>query len=376
MKLKKRFTLSLFLVIVFSLFSPTLLWAAGNIGITVADPDPYSTNKSWFYFNYEKEKDLTSSVLVKNFGRAETVVNVYPVDAIVNEAGSFVLKFQNETQMGLGGWIKINANTVKLAPGESKEVPFSLNLPEDIEPGEYFGGIVVQEANAEQSKEIEANSIGAAVQTRVGSRVYLNVPGDVVEDFQWKSFESEPDELGDKKYFKFLLENKGNVSFTPRVTLHYYNWFGRETGVTSHDLGVSLPGSVIEPMVLWEDKPFLGRYTIKAELAYKRAGEGQAISAKEVVLNKQIMLWVIPWKELLSLLVLVLLLGAVIIYRSVKFSRLKNAAETYTVKAGDNIQDLAKGVGYSWKMLAKLNNLQPPYVLEKGQEILIPKKKN
>lgn len=378
MKLKKRLALMVTLMAVFSLLSYNSVLAAGNVGITVANPDPYSTNKSWFYFTYEKGKTLNSSVLVKNFGKDETVVNVYPVDATVNEAGSFVLRFQNENQKGLGQWIKINLNTVKLAPGESKEVPFSLDLPEGVEPGEYFGGIVVQEANdlIQNNEQNSKNSIGASVQTRVGSRVYLNVPGDVHEDFQWSVFANSADEFGDKSYFKFSLENNGNVSFVPRVTLHFYNWFGREVLSTSHDLGVSLPGSVIEPMVQWEEKPFFGKYTVKAELAYKRSSEGQTTQAKEKILNKQVMIWVVPWKELAFLAMLLCVVVISLWYRGRRWMKIKQSAEKYVVKASDNIQDLARGAGISWRMLAKLNNLQPPYVLEKGQTILIPKNKN
>lgn len=376
MNLKVLRTLS-FLLLIFCL-SPQFAFAAGSLGITVADPNPYSTNKSWFYFQADKDKELTGKVLVKNFGRSEVVANVYPVDAMVNEAGSFVLKFFKEEQKGLGKWMKINTLTVKLGPGEYKEIPFTINVPEDVTPGEYFGGIVAQESSSDASEnsEVQVNSIGATVQTRVGSRVYLTVPGDVVEDFKWKQFEHATDELGDRRYFKFTFENNGNVSFEPSVTLRYYNIFGREIFTSSHDLGVSLPGSIIEPMVLWQDVPWFGKYTVKAELKYTRADNGQADQLKEAVLNKQVTVWVIPWKELIGFGVLVVMFFSYWLFRSLHFDRIKENADAYVVQQGDNVQDLAKASGVSWRLLVKLNNLKPPFVLEKGQEILIPKKKN
>ncbi len=377
MNFKKRLVSLASLIVVFSLLCPSLLLAAGNIGITVADPDPYSTNKSWFYFTYDEGKVLTSSVMVKNFGKSPTIVNVYPVDATVNEAGSFVLRFQNEVQKGLGEWLKIKTNTVKLGPGESKEIPFTLELPAGVEPGEYFGGVVVQESNDNKISDTGlTNTIGASVNTRVGSRVYLTVPGDVREDFQWKSFEHTTDELGDKQYFKFAIGNDGNVSFSPSVNLKFYNWFGREIASSTHDLGVSLPGSVIEPLVVWQNKPFFGRYTVKAELLYKRSAEKSNLNVRDKILNKQVVIWVVPWRELIILLTLIVVVVAYFKYRSRRFSLLLKNADKYVVKDGDNIQDLAAEAGISWKLLAKLNGLQPPYVLEKGEIIMIPKNKN
>jgi LysM repeat protein len=45
---------------------------------------------------------------------------------------------------------------------------------------------------------------------------------------------------------------------------------------------------------------------------------------------------------------------------------------SYTVKGTEDITSLAKEHNVSWKMLARVNKLQPPYVLKKNQKIQVP----
>jgi LysM repeat protein len=44
----------------------------------------------------------------------------------------------------------------------------------------------------------------------------------------------------------------------------------------------------------------------------------------------------------------------------------------YTVKGKEDINSLANERGVSWKLLAQVNKLQPPYVLKKGLHIKVP----
>lgn len=48
--------------------------------------------------------------------------------------------------------------------------------------------------------------------------------------------------------------------------------------------------------------------------------------------------------------------------------------EIYIVKKGDTLFNLSQKYEVSWQTLAKLNNLEEPYILKIGQELKIPKK--
>lgn len=52
----------------------------------------------------------------------------------------------------------------------------------------------------------------------------------------------------------------------------------------------------------------------------------------------------------------------------------ESVGDEYTVKVGDTIATAAERLGVDWKLLAKANNLEPPYTLTIGQTITKPKK--
>ena len=48
---------------------------------------------------------------------------------------------------------------------------------------------------------------------------------------------------------------------------------------------------------------------------------------------------------------------------------------SYEVKAGEDINSLAKQFDVSWKLLVKVNKLKPPYACQMGEKIQVPPKK-
>lgn len=47
--------------------------------------------------------------------------------------------------------------------------------------------------------------------------------------------------------------------------------------------------------------------------------------------------------------------------------------QTYQVRRGDTLFNLAQKYEISWQTLAELNSLEPPYILKIGQKLEIPK---
>ncbi|OGB75419.1 hypothetical protein A2810_01185 [candidate division Kazan bacterium RIFCSPHIGHO2_01_FULL_49_10] len=48
------------------------------------------------------------------------------------------------------------------------------------------------------------------------------------------------------------------------------------------------------------------------------------------------------------------------------------SGETYTVKDGDTLYAVGQQLGQDWKEIARLNDLEPPYSLNVGQELKLP----
>ena len=127
------------------------------------------------------------------------------------------------------------------------------------------------------------------------------------------------------------------------------------------------------PALEWENPPFFGKYTVDATLSYYKQNIGNEEQSSPKILNKRLMVWIVPWLELSILLVVLILVFGFLFWRGVAVKRIRERSDWYTVQPGDNIQDLAKESGVSWKFIAKINDLEPPYILEEGRRILLPK---
>ena len=51
---------------------------------------------------------------------------------------------------------------------------------------------------------------------------------------------------------------------------------------------------------------------------------------------------------------------------------LKVKSENYIVQSGETLEQIAKKYRISWKNLAKMNKIKPPYTIKGGQKIIVP----
>jgi hypothetical protein len=72
--------------------------------------------------------------------------------------------------VGVGGWGSFEQPTVELEPHAITPARFTITVPEDAEPGDHIGAVVV-ESQPTASGDVQ-------VVKRVASRLYVTVPGD------------------------------------------------------------------------------------------------------------------------------------------------------------------------------------------------------
>src|ERR1700687_2291785 len=76
------------------------------------------------------------------------------------------------TSDGLDSWIKVQPSQV-LGPKQEKTIPFSLTIPQNIDPGGYFAGIFAT-TNPPQPQGGQVT-----LSSQIGSLVFLRVNGNV-----------------------------------------------------------------------------------------------------------------------------------------------------------------------------------------------------
>jgi hypothetical protein len=387
MKNKKRHSLKLLsivsAVIVSMLVQTNLVLADAEVTLTVKSPDPLTGNQSWFVYQRNPGQVIDDIASVKNFGDKEATVKIYPVDAISNNGGAFILKFDHEDQNGIGDWTEINQREITVKPDERIDIPFTITLPSDISPGQYLGGIVIEYGTADGSNDekckegtpADCNGSVIAVKTRIGSRIYITVPGAVEENVDMTDFGFYLTFTGQTR-FKFKLENKGNVAYQPEAQIEVRDASGKVYDTFTKSLGILMPNSTTEPSVSWDKKiPLIANYSATAKVTFTKKFQGAGESRHGAAITKDINFWVIPWNHIIYISLVILACATLCALRMLRFKKLVASSTIYEVAETDDLVSIAAQNHVNWKRLAKINKLRPPYIIKKGSTLFVPKHK-
>ena len=250
-------------------------------------------------------QDWQSSIRVINSNPQELQVYLDVVNfAPRGEQGNaqFLPVLDGEAQGNtIAEWIELSETELLIPPEQTVQVPFTVHVPEDAEPGGHFAAILVgtkPPKGDNRSNKVETSQI-------ITSLMLLRVSGDVEESGIIRSF--RPTEyLFDKPQVEFELrfQNTGNVHLLPQGEIRITNMWGQERGVIPINretlFGNVLPDSVRKFDFTWTGQwsiGDIGRYSAVATLAYGQ--EGRKFASAETNF------WVVPLKALMIVLLIV-----------------------------------------------------------------------
>ncbi len=238
----------------------------GGLGIFPANPDPkVPLSNSWFIYNLVPGEEKKDAVVIQNTSEESLSAKIYPVDATTTKDGAFALLNESDPKKDVGAWIDLPVTKINLSPGESREVPFTINIPGSAKVGSHLGGIVLENLKTKEGK-------GVDVVTRVGVRIYQTVPGNLVRlldltDLSWKL-------TGDKVNLMFNLENRGNVHLDVIGKVEFINQLtGKKVAEEEADLRTITPEKPTEVPYVWEKTPLLGSYVARVTIDYGNEAE-------------------------------------------------------------------------------------------------------
>lgn len=191
--------------------------------------------------------ELTDSVTVVNKTAEELSFNIYAASAFNTDNGTFSARSRLDPKEGLAAWIDLDVDQLTLAPGTSAEVPFTIVVPIDAEPGDLAAGIIAE--NILTASETVDDGVNLDIVQSVGTRVYARTEGPVnpslaVANFQIDVEEGVGSALGAAVdgVVTFTVVNTGNVRLTPTATLTLSPLFGSGPEFTPVALQELLPG--------------------------------------------------------------------------------------------------------------------------------------
>lgn len=203
-----------------------------------------------------------------------TVVNFEPA----GERGSSSFKpvaddFGSEHDRGtLASWIKVTTEPIPVPAGQSVDVPFTVQVPNDAPPGGHYAAILV----GTQPPNVTGTGPQVSVASYVSTLFFVKLRGDVIEEGRIRQFSSERDLYDTTDVtFNVRFENTGTVHVRPVGDIRVFNMWGKERGVIPINQGTTfgnvLPKSIRRYDFKWsgEFSPFeIGRYKAVLTLGY------------------------------------------------------------------------------------------------------------
>ncbi len=368
---QKKLKACLLIVSILFLFlslAPVQVSALSFAGIGIK-PSPINGARDWFIYHLGPGESAEDYIEVLNDTESEQHLLIRPYDSEASNIGAFALTGSNNIQEGIGVWVKMEEEEVTLAPGERKNIKFTITIPENADVGEHSGAITVMAS----LPKVVSGFNGAAISTRVGARVYNTVPGEMIRKAKITSF-AVSENIAKNIYEIFITaKNEGNITISPQASLRVGGWgllsrtkiFYPEIIDKEWQL---LRGAEVTTNWVWP-KPYFGRFTFQAILTYD---EKENVPAK--LTTETLTVTIIPWRDvyilLATLLGIILIIVGIILYKKKKYSG--KGWDDYIVKETDNVMSLAQKCHIPWKLLVKVNRIKKPYFMTAGQVILVP----
>jgi len=374
--LLQRSSLSLVMILLILIPASALAVEYGGIGGRPAYPDPNNPRtKSIFVFTLEPGQTIENGVRVINNTEEKKTLMVYAVDSVVSSGGAFACAQFNDKKKDVGSWIKLAKNEVILEPLTNEVVPFTIVAPSSVDVGEHNGCIVIQEKKNPRAGERKQ---GINLTFRTGLRVAVLIPGEIKRKLEIVGFDfsQQPDGgfLAAPK-----VKNLGNVSIDAEVKVWVDYFFGPNLVVKGGQYPI-LRGQESE----WNfniKRPFWGgwykTYLTVAYDPHKEAGVGrESGKGLEVLSTSPVYFFASPQPVAVVIEIAILLLIVVVIFRVWLWYKRKRWIEKewveYEVQGGDDLKKIAEKFDVSWKLLARVNNIRPPYTLNSGARIKVP----
>lgn len=266
------------------------------------------TGRAFFDYALSPGESVSDAVEVENRGQKPLTLQVYAADAFTTSAGTIDLAASGAESVDAGTWVTVGRPTVTIEPNKKVIVPFTVKVPDSAEPGDHPAGLVTSLTSGDGTS-------GVAVERRLGSRLYVRVPGNLspsaaVSDV-WVHYVGTLNPFGPgRAEVTYQLKNTGNVRITPQETVRIRGLWGliTTTGTAAGKVPDVLPGSTITRTVqvdgVW---PLV---VMGAAVTVTPTPSEGAIPGLGGPVTADTTGWAVPWPQLAVLVLVVLLIIA------------------------------------------------------------------
>jgi hypothetical protein len=339
----------------------------GGLGGRPAFPrEEEPRTESIFVHELEPGAVQEEGVYIINHDPTPKTALIYATDSTPSSDGAFACEQASEPKSDVGAWVSFPQESYSLQAGEALFVPFVITVPEAVDVGEHNGCIFIQEADVIDPLNA---STGVQISTRMGMRVAITIPGEIVvqlEDLNLMVDQSSG-------FYKVSAANTGNVSVDAALTLRTVGLWGDFIAESSSTYPV-----LRQESASWQfpmGTHFWGGWFKTQVLVDYKALNQPGMSEKSMV-SPTLGYFVMP-----APMALVIYLGSAVLILALAFvswrslrtrARIKKMWKARKVDSKQTIVELAQECGVSWKLIARVNRLAPPYDLKNHGTLLLP----
>lgn len=183
--------------------------------------------RDWFTYTLDPGAVFGDTVAISNLSDRPIRFIIYPTDAVsVADVGGFGALKDDEKPVDVGTWIKLAAGEYTVEPGKRIDVPFSVTVPQDAEPGDHAGAILAVDADQGNfDPNAATKGLSFNIKDRIGARVYVRVSGPTSPGLRIEKLSVKRD--GSKATVNWEALNSGNIRLSPTSQVRITGLFGR-----------------------------------------------------------------------------------------------------------------------------------------------------
>jgi hypothetical protein len=223
----------------------------------------------YFVFDSRPGASVGAAVRVENEGDRPGTVRLYAVDAVTGETTGAVYRSREDPRRDVGAWTSMPVHQLRLAPGQSRVVTFSVKVPAGAGAGQHLGGIVAENAALRKTNSRKAGKGTFRINIRNLSilAVQVNLPGTPVEKLRLHGVKPGPAEG-----FQTLLigmRNEGNQLVKGTGSVIVSGQGGEQLKQSKFNVDTFVPRTAIEyPFPVPGEALSAGRYRAAITVKY------------------------------------------------------------------------------------------------------------
>ena len=245
----------------------------------------------------------TQTIKVRNESSQEKSVAVSVSDFIVNDnlgTPTIINASEEDNRWAASNWIQVSPSNFKLKGGETKSLSLIVTPPANALPGGHYAMVI----HSPDDQVSLLDSTGASIQTKVGTLVYITIPGDITQNAIIKNFSAPKFEEFGPIDFSTTIQNLSDIHIKPAGNITITNMIGMKSYVQFNKDGNNIfPGKTRDFENQLNKKWLFGRYKAELNTAYGTAGG---------IATAVVFFWVIPWRFLILVASAIIVIAAVL----------------------------------------------------------------